>query len=478
VTTPHPRRWWALAALALVQFVIVVDNTVVNVALPSIQRELRFSVEGLSWVVNGYLLTAGGLLLLGGRLADLWGRRRMFLSGAVVFAGASVVCGLAGSPAALVAGRFAQGVGEALASPAALSLIAILFPEPGPRGKALGIWGGLSGVGATVGVLLSGVITELLNWRWLFFLNLPCALAALIVVPRLVPAMDRRRRGQVDWLGAALATAGSVSLVYGILASIRAGWTDAAVLVPLTVSVLSWAAFVVVEGRVSEPLVPRRFFANRTRLTANVVSVFMLGVLSALFLLLTLYMQDVLGYSPLQTGLAYLPFCVFFVVGAAVGAFVLGRRGPRFALTASFLVAAAGMVLASRLPVAGSWTWDLLPDMAVLATGFGLGLPALQASALHGVSERDAGLASGVQNSVQQLANALGIAVLLTIALHRSGAVLADGQPVPVAMTSGFRLAFGVSAGVLVLGAIVVAAVMRRAAASIAVPAEDTEPVG
>lgn len=478
MTTPYPRRWWALAALALVQFVIVLDNTVVNVALPSIQRELRFSVEGLSWVVNGYLLTAGGLLLLGGRLADLWGRRRMFLTGAVVFAGASLVCGFSSDAATLVAGRFAQGVGEALASPAALSLIAVLFPEPGARGKALSIWGGLSGVGATVGVLLSGVITELLDWRWLFFLNLPCVLVAVILVPRLVPAFDRPRPGQVDWLGAALATAGSVSLVYGILASIRAGWADAAVVIPLTVSVLSWVAFVVVEARVSEPLVPPRFFANRTRLTANAVSVFMLGTLSALFLLLTLYMQDVLGYSPLRTGLAYLPFCVFFVVGAALGALLLGRWGPRLVLTVSFLVAAAGMLLASRLPVAGTWTWDLLPDMAVLATGFGLGLPALQAAALHGVSERDAGLGAGVQSSVQQLANALGIAVLLTIALHHSGAVLAAGGPAQAATTAGFRWAFGVSAGILLLGAIVVAGVMPRTPATIAVPAEDIESVG
>ncbi|MFI7067113.1 MFS transporter [Kribbella sp. NPDC050124] len=478
MTTPYPRRWWALAALALVQFVIVVDNTVVNVALPSIQRELGFSVEGLSWVVNGYLLTAGGLLLLGGRLSDLLGRRRMFLCGAVVFAVASVVCGFSTSPAMLVAGRFGQGVGEALASPAALSLIAVLFPEPGPRGNALAIWGGLSGVGATVGVLLSGVITELLDWRWIFVLNLPCTLAAVILVPRLVPAFDRRRPGQVDWLGAALATTGSISLVYGILASIRSGWTGAAVVIPLIVSLLSWVAFVVVEARVSEPLVPPRFFANRTRLTANVVSVFMLGVLSALFLILTLYMQDVLRYSPLRTGLAYLPFCVFFVAGAALGALLLGRLGPRLVLTASFLVAAVGMVLASRLPVAGSWTRDLLPDMAVLAIGFGLGLPALQAAALYGVSERDAGLASGVQSSVQQLANALGIAVLLTVALHRSGAVLADGGPAPAAMTAGFRLAFAVSAGVLVLGAVAVAAVMRRVPASVAVAAEDPEPVG
>lgn len=475
MSTPYPHRWRALAALALVQFVIVVDNTVVNVALPSIQRDLRFSVEGLSWVVNGYLLTAGGLLLLGGRLADLWGRRRMFLAGALVFAGASLVCGLSSDASTLVAGRFAQGVGEALASPAALSLIAVLFPEPGARGKALGIWGALSGIGATIGVLLSGVITELLDWRWLFFLNLPFVLAAMILVPRLVPAFDRSRRGQVDWLGAALATAGSVSLVYGILASIRAGWTDAAVVVPLVVSVGCWVAFVVVESRIREPLVPLGFFANRTRLTANVVSVFMLGTLAALLLLLTLYMQDVLAYSPLRTGLAYLPFCVFFVVGAAVGALLLGRFGPRLVLTVSFVVAAAGMVLASRLPVSGSWAADLLPAMAVLASGFGLGLPALQAAALYGVSEQDAGLGSGVQSSVAQLANALGIAVLLTIALHHSGAVLADGGSAQAAVTAGFRLAFGVSAGILLLGAVVVAAAMPRSPATAAIPADEAD---
>jgi EmrB/QacA subfamily drug resistance transporter len=478
VTARHPRRWWALAALALVQLVIVLDNTVVNVALPSIQRELRFSVDGLSWVVNGYLLTAGGLLLLGGRLADLWGRRRMFLSGTVVFAVASLLCGFSSGASMLVAGRFAQGMGEALAAPAALSLIAVLFPEPGPRGKALGIWGGLSGVGATAGVLLSGVITELLNWRWIFFINLPCTLAALVVVPRLVPAFDRSRPGRVDWLGGVLATAGSISLVYGILASVRAGWTDARVLVPLTAGALSWVAFVAVEARTSEPLVPLRFLANRTRLTANAVSVFMLGVLSALFLLLTLYMQDVLGYPPLRTGLAYLPFCAFFVAGAGLGALLLARQGPRLTLIVSFVVAASGMVMASRLPVAASWRWDLVPDMAVLAAGFGMGLPALQAAALHGVSDRDAGLGSGVQTSVQQLANALGIAVLLTIGLRRTGSALAAGVPSPEAVTEGFRLAFGVSAAVLLMGAVVVVGVMERARPPMAALAEERVPAG
>jgi EmrB/QacA subfamily drug resistance transporter len=477
---PHPRRWWALSALALMQFVIVIDNTVVNVALPSIQRELHFTTSGLSWVVNGYLLTAGGLLLLGGRLSDLRGRRRMFLAGTALFTFASLICGLSTGAAMLVTGRFLQGAGEALASPAALSLVAMLFPRAKDRAKALGIWGGLSGVGATAGVLLSGVLTDLLSWRWVFFVNLPCALVALLVVPRLVPASRPARAGRVDVAGALLATAGSIGLVYGMLASVRSGWTDAAVIVPLAAGAGAWILFVVVEARTPEPLVPLRFFANRTRVTANVVSVLMFGVLSAMFLQLTLYMQDVLGYRPLHTGLAYLPFCLFFVLGAAASFLLAARLGARLTLVAAFVVAAAGMLMASRLTVDGSWLYGLLPTMAVLATGFGMGLPALQTAALHGVSEADAGLGSGVQTSVQQMANALGIAVFLMVGLHHTSAALRGGASMAVATTEGYQLAFRVGAGVLLAGAVLVVVAMERsgqAPAGTSLPDRAAEPV-
>jgi EmrB/QacA subfamily drug resistance transporter len=467
------RRWLALAALALVQFTIVIDNTIVNVALPSIKDELGFTTSGLAWVINGYLLTAGGLLLLGGRISDLAGRRRMFLAGAALFAVASFVCGAAPTAEVLVAARFAQGAGEALASPAALSIIALLFTSPGERAKALGIWGGLAGMGATVGVLLSGVLTDLASWRWIFFINLPFALIALLLVPRLVTESRASvRPRQTDLTGAVLVTTGLIAVVHGLLSATRHDWTSLAVLVPLVGGTLALAAFVLVEHRSAEPLVPLRFFANRTRVSANVGTVFMIGVMAAMFLLLTLYMQDVLNYSPLRTGLAYLPFCFLFVA-AVFGSFVLSARlGAKPTLLFAFAVAAAGMALLTRLPVAGSYVTDLLPALLVLAVGFGLGFPGLQTASLHGVSEHDAGLGSGVQTAVQAISNALGIAVFLTVALRRTATELTAGTLPAEAVTSGYRLAFAVGTASLLLGGLIVLAFLRTAAA----PAAATPP--
>src|SRR5215470_16468748 len=466
------QRWLALAALALVQFIIVIDNTIVNVALPSIKGDLGFTTTGLAWVINGYLLTAGGLLLLGGRISDLAGRRRMFLAGTALFALASFVCGAAPTSEILIAARFTQGAGEALASPAALSIIALLFAEPGERAKALGIWGGLAGMGATVGVLLSGVLTDLASWRWIFFINLPFALIALIAVPRLVgESRATVRPRQTDLTGAILVTTGLIAVVHGLLSATTHDWASAAVLVPLIAGTLALAAFVLVESRTVEPLVPLRFFANRTRVCANVGSVFMIGIMAAMFLLLTLYMQDVLGYSPLRTGLAYLPFCLLFV-GAVFGSFVLaGWLGAKPTLLLAFAVAATGMGMLVRLPVAGSYLTDLLLPLLVLAVGFGLGFPGLQTASLHGVSERDAGLGSGVQTAVQAIASALGIAVFLTVALRHSATELAAGAVPAEAVTGGYRLAFAVGTASLLLGGIVILGFLRTAPAKAPTPA-------
>src|SRR5215470_1247791 len=453
------QRWLALAALALVQFIIVIDNTIVNVALPSIKGDLGFTTTGLAWVINGYLLTAGGLLLLGGRISDLAGRRRMLLAGTALFALASFVCGAAPTSEILIAARFTQGAGEALASPAALSIIALLFTEPGERAKALGIWGGLAGMGATVGVLLSGVLTDLASWRWIFFINLPFALIALIAVPRLVgESRATVRPRQTDLTGAILVTTGLIAVVHGLLSATTHDWASTAVLTPLIAGTLALAAFVLVESRTVEPLVPLRFFANRTRVCANVGSVFMIGIMAAMFLLLTLYMQDVLGYSPLRTGLAYLPFCLLFV-GAVFGSFVLsGWLGAKPTLLLAFAVAA-------------SYLTDLLLPLLVLAVGFGLGFPGLQTASLHGVSERDAGLGSGVQTAVQAIASALGIAVFLTVALRHSATELAAGAVPAEAVTGGYRLAFAVGTASLLLGGIVILGFLRTAPAKAPTPA-------
>jgi EmrB/QacA subfamily drug resistance transporter len=458
-----PRRWRVLAVLSLVYFVVVIDNTIVNVALPSIQQDLSFSISGLAWVLNGYMLTAGGLLLLGGRVADLLGRRRMFLAGTALFALASFACGAAQSPAMLVASRFAQGMGEALAVPAALALIAVLFPSGDERAKALGIWGGLGGLGAIVGVVLSGVLTELVSWRWVFFINLPFAAAALLLVPRLVRESRAQRGGRrVDVVGGILITGGLTSVVYGVLAASLRPWGDAAVVGPLLAGLACLVAFVGVEARSADPLVPLRFFLNRLRVTANLSSLAMIGGMSAVFLLVTLYMQEVLGYSPLRAGLAYVPFCILFVLVIVLSTQLVPPARVRWTLSAAFAFSAAGLLLLSRIPVHGSYLGSVLPGLAVLAVGLGLGFPALQNAALHQVSERDAGLGSGVQTTVQALGGAIGNAVFLTVALRHAGARVAAGTPPAAAAVAGFQLAFRLGALVLAVGAVAVLVVMRR----------------
>lgn len=453
-TTVDPRRWQVLAVLALVQFTIVIDATVVNVALPTIGAEFGLTADGLAWVLNGYLVTAGALLLLGGRLADVLGRRRIFLAGVVVFAAASALCAFAPTGEVLIAGRFLQGAGEALASPAALSIIALLFADPRERGTALGVWGALAGLGATVGVLLSGVLTDLAGWRWLFVINLPPAAVALLLVPRLLARDPDRGGGRpLDLPGAVLVTVGATGIVGGLVSAAEHGWVSVPVLAPLTVGTVALAAFVVVERRSADPLVPRRFFAERTRVAANVASVFLIGVMAAMFLLLTLYMQLVLGWSALQTGLAYVPFCVVFVGGIGLAIPLMSRLGIRTTLWIAYGLAAAGMALLTGLPVEGGYTTVLLPALLVLAVGFGMAFPGLQTAALHGVTEADAGLGAGVQIAVQALSNALGIAVFLTVAVRTADAVTGTGAE---ALTAGYRTAFTVGVVGLLIGAAVV----------------------
>ena len=457
--TSSDRRWAALGVLAIVQFLIIIDNTVVNVALPSVRADLGFSADGLAWVVNGYLLTAGGLLLLGGRLADMRGRVKMFCLGTAIFGLASIACGLAPTAETLVAGRFAQGAGEALASPAALSLIAAIFPNERERGKALGLWGGLAGLGAVTGVLLSGVLTDLASWRWNFLINVPFTVAALLLLPRLVresrPAI---RPTRTDTLGAVLVTAAMVSVIYGALGASRHGWTALVVLGPIGAGLGLLAAFVAVESISREPLVPLRFFANRTRVAANLASLFMMGNLAAVFLLLTLYMQNVLGYSALRTGVAYLPFCIAFVAAIGITIPIAARVGPKATLIGAFVFGAVGMAMLATTDLAGPYHSGLLPSLLVLAAGFGAGFPALQATALHALPEADMGLGSGVQTSVQSLANALGVAVFLTLAL-RHGAGGGGGQ----APGDGYQFAFGVGVLTMVIGLVVIVALMPRA---------------
>jgi EmrB/QacA subfamily drug resistance transporter len=465
VTAPeaNPRRWQALAVLALVQFMIVIDNTIVNIALPSIRNDLGTSQAGLAWVVNGYLLTAGGLLLLGGRFADLLGRKRIFVIGTSVFALASLTSGAAWNSGVLIASRFLQGVGEALASPAALALIVLMFTTPKERAKALGIWGGLAGIGATVGVLLSGVLVDLANWRWVFFINIPVAVIALVLCAKLVqdaPAKDVRRK--LDVPGGLLVTGGLILVVNGLLRAADHPWGSFGVWASFVAGFVLLGLFVLVEARSDDPMMPLRFFANRTRVSANVTTILLTSAMAAMFFIVTLYVQQVLGYSPLQSGLAYIPFCIAFIPGMVLSTQLVTRFGPKTAIIVGFVVSAAGMLLLARIDAQGSFWGQLVPATVVLAFGLAIGLPALQNAALHELSDEDAGLGSGVQTSVQQLGSALGLAVLTTIALNHAADAVTTGVAQNEAIVSGYRLAFVMAAVVLAIGAGLVAAFMQK----------------
>jgi EmrB/QacA subfamily drug resistance transporter len=467
-----PRRWKALAVLALVQFMLILDVTVVNVALPNIQKDLHFGPTGLAWVVDGYVLMAGGLLLLGGRLADLVGRKRLFLIGVALFGVASVTCGLAQNPAMLVTSRFIQGVGEALASPAALGLVALLFPDPKERTKALGIWGGIAGLGGTLGTVISGVIVNISpsSWRWIFLINIPVAAFALIVLPRLVDESRAERvvadpaakRARPDIGGAVAATLGLIAIVYGILRGGQTSWSSGLVVISLVAGVALLTAFVLIERTVGDPLVPLSFFHNRTRVATNGVTIFFSSGFFAYFYLQTLYLQQILGWSPLRTGVAYLPFGVSISVAIGIGTTLLPKVGAKNLLLAGFAFCAVAMALLTRLSLHSSYVADILPSMVLLAIGAGLSFPALTNASLHDVDGQDASLASGVQSAVQQIGGALGIAVFTTIAIsyvRNSSPAAADYRQ---RITDGYTAGFGWAAVVLAVGVAVIAVAVQK----------------
>jgi EmrB/QacA subfamily drug resistance transporter len=474
-----PRRWRALAVLGLIQFMLVLDVTVVNVALPRIQHDLGFSRVGLAWVVNGYVLMAGGLLLLGGRLADIVGRRRMFLIGVAVFALASITCGAAVSPAMLVTSRFVQGAGQALAAPASLGLIALLFPDVRERMKALGIWGGIAGLGGTCGTVISGLLTDLASWRWIFYINVPVAVFALILVPRLVSEsrMDRER-GRIDFAGAITATGGLVAIVYGLLTAASHPWGSWQVLLPLLGGVALILLMVLIEARSKAPLIPLSFFANRTRVVANLVSLFNTAAFFSYVFLMTLFEQQVLGYSPLKGGLSYLPLGITIGLGVGLSTALMPRLGVKTLLWIGFLGAAVGLFIASGIDVHSSYVGGVLPGMVVLGLFSGIIMPATSNASLHGVTRQDSSLASGVQNAMLQVGGALGLATLVTLALRYSGSQIQHGTAPAVAATHGYALSLRIAAillavgGVLVLGLLEkVRAPSRKPPAASAVPA-------
>ncbi|MET9736420.1 MFS transporter [Streptomyces sp. NPDC006458] len=450
-TGGDPRRWKALAVLTAVQFMLMLDVTVVNIALPNIQADLGFSTEGLAWVVNGYLLMAAGFLLLGGRVADLFGRRRVFVAGVLLFGISSIMCGAANTPGLLVAGRFLQGFGEALAAPAALGLIAVLFTDPKERAKALGIWGGLAALGGAVGSVVGGLVTDFIDWRWVFYINIPVVVLALLLIPRLMSEsrMARREGQRLDMVGAITTTGGLVGVVYGLLEAAENPWGSSQVLLPLLGGLAALVFTVVWESRVPEPMIPLRFFKNRTRVTSNVVSMMSFASFYTYAFVATLYLQQVLDYSPMETGLAYIPLTVAVGIGMGVSTALMPRIGVKPIVVIAFFGSAVGQfIAASGFGSDASYVGGFMPGLVVFALFNGMGFPVLINGGLHEVTGQDAGLASGVQSSMQQIGAALGLATLVPIALRYVNDHAADGN-LPEVASDGYALALRVSAGVL-----------------------------
>ncbi len=451
-TAPDPRRWKALGVLGVIQFMMVLDVTVVNVALPQIQRDLGTSQQGLAWIVNAYIIMAGGLLLLGGRMADVFGRRRLFMLGITVFATASAVCGLAPTSEILIGGRFVQGVGEAMAAPAALGLIALLFTDTRERMKALGIWGGISGIAGISGVVISGLFTGLISWRLIFLINIPIALAALLLVPVLVSeSRMRRENATIDYTGGIVGTAGLLALVYGLLQAAESAWFSPNVLLPILGGLGLIVTMFVVEARSPAPLIPLRFFRNRTRVAANILGLFFSAGFFSYIFLLTLYLQQVLGFDPLRGGLAYLPFGLSLGLGVGIGTGLMQKIGVRPLFSAGFFGVALGLLVTSGIEPTSSYLTGVLPGMILVGFFSGLVVPGGSVAALHQVTEQDSSLAAGVQNAVQQIGGALGIASLITLSLRWAAGEIATGVSPDQAATDGYATAFRVIAVFLIV---------------------------
>ena len=456
----NARRRSALVVLCFVQFMLVLDDTVVNVALPSIRDDLGFSGTSLAWVVNAYFLAFGGLLLLFGRAGDLWGRRRAFLVGVALFGVASLLCGLAQEPWQLVAGRFLQGAGSALASPAALSLITLLFPGDEERARALGLWGGIAGLGGTAGLVISGALTGLTSWRWIFLINLPVAAVALMLLPRLVAESRATGRARLDVAGAALGTGAVLALVYGLLEAGESGWDSTSVAGSLILALALGGVFFVVESRTAEPLVPLVFLAYRARAVANTATLLFSAAFYAMAFLLMIHLQTVVGYSPLEAGLAYLPYGGGILAGMWLATRAVTRSGARPLLVVSFLISAAGLLLLSGVAPGDGYALDVLPGILVTSVGCGLSLPALTGAAVTGTTEENAGLGAAIFSSVQQIGGAVGLAVLVTLASRHTASQRTA--------TEGFAFGMTAAATLLVLGAALVAVLLpsRRVSTS------------
>jgi EmrB/QacA subfamily drug resistance transporter len=463
-TAPDPKRWKALAVLGVAYLMVVLDVSIVNVALPSIQDDLDFSVENLQWVVSGYALTFGGFLLLGGRMGDLLGRRRLFMIGLALFAVSSLLCGLSVSSGMLIATRLLQGAAGAILSPSVFSITLVTFREGAERNKALGILGAIAGSGAAIGVLLGGILTEYAGWEWIFLVNVPIGLGALALVPRYVResrAEDLARH--FDAAGAVTVTASLMLFVYGLTQSTNYGWTAGRTLGALIGFAVLMAAFLVIETRSHSPLVPLGFFRRRTLAGANLIGFGLGTTIFGMFFLLSLYMQIVLGFSALETGLGYLAVALTAVAASGVAQALVTRLGVKPVLATGLLLLGVGLILFTQVSVDGTYVADLLPGFILVGVGLGFSFVPVSIAALAGVSGHEAGLASGLINTSQQIGGALGLAILTTVSTTRTDNLTPAGQqPSLDALVSGYSIAFWVAVGFAAISLATTLLILRR----------------
>jgi EmrB/QacA subfamily drug resistance transporter len=462
VLSTATRKWWALALLSVVQFMVVLDIAIVNVALPSIQVDLGFSQENLQWVISAYALVFGGFLLLGGRAADMLGRRRVFMGGLAVFTLGSLLAGFAWSEASLIGARGVQGLGAAIISPAALSILMTTFREGKERNVALGVWGAVGGFGAAAGVLLGGVFTDALSWEWIFFINVPVAATALAVTKTLLGESRDARAKSFDALGAVLVTSGLSTAVFGITQATSYGWSSATTIGIFAAAVTLLGAFLYAETRAADPLMPFSIFRIKTVSGANVAGFILGTALFSMFLMLTLYMQQVLGYSAMKTGLAYLAVAGTSIFWAAFASQLVTKVGVKPVLVTGMSLLTVGLLYFTQVSVGGSYLGDLLPGFLIIAIGMAFAFVAISIAALAGIEAKDAGLASGLINTSQQIGGALGIAVLSSIAVSHSGDAASAGASAPAALTTGFHAAFWVGAAIAAIGVVASVVLVRR----------------
>lgn len=457
-------RWIALIVLCAGMLMIILDGTIVNVALPSIQDDLGFSQSNLAWVVNAYLIPFGGLLLLAGRLGDLLGRKRLFTTGLLVFIGTSLLCGLAQSEAMLIGARFLQGIGGAMTSAVILGMIVTMFPDHKEQARAIGVYSFVAAAGGSLGLLLGGVLTEALSWHWIFFVNLPIGIATAILARRILQHEDGLGLHHgADISGAALITGSIMLAVYTVVQAAESGWGSATTLILGAVAVALLAGFIIREATAKNPLMPLSVFRSRNVAGANLVQITMVAGLFGMFFMGALYLQRVLGYSAIEVGVAFLPLSI------GIGAMSLkwapqlvNRYGPRPVLIPALLLIAVALILLSRVSVDGHYVTDILPSMLMIGIGAGLGFPALMTLAMSGATAEDAGLASGLVNTSQQMGGALGLALLVTLSTTRTDERVADGVGQAAALTDGYQLAFAIAAGLVLFGVLLAVTVLEK----------------